>query len=33
VPQLVNYQDCVAVNGVGFDGAGQFKFAPVNAAD
>ena len=31
VPQLVNYQGRVAVNGVGFDGTGQFKFALVNA--
>ena len=31
VPKLVNYQGRVAVNGVGFDGTGQFKFALVNA--
>jgi hypothetical protein len=31
VPQLVNYQGRVAVNGTNFDGAGQFKFALVNA--
>ena len=31
VPQLVNYQGRVTVNGVGFDGTGQFKFALVNA--
>jgi len=31
VPQLVNYQGRVVVNGVGFDGTGQFKFALVNA--
>ena len=31
VPQLVNYQGRVAVNGVGFEGTGQFKFALVNA--
>ncbi|MEO8350689.1 MAG: kelch repeat-containing protein [Chthoniobacteraceae bacterium] len=30
VPQLVNYQGRVAVNGVNFDGSGQFKFALVN---
>ena len=30
VPQLVNYQGRVAVNGVNFDGTGQFKFALVN---
>src|SRR5687768_16812606 len=32
VPQLINYQGRVAVNGVNFDGSGQFKFALVNAA-
>jgi hypothetical protein len=32
VPQLINYQGRVAVNGVGFDGSGQFKFALVDAA-
>jgi hypothetical protein len=32
VPQLVNYQGRVAVGGTNFDGAGQFKFALVNAA-
>src|SRR5687767_8830333 len=32
VPQLVNYQGRVAVNGVNFDGSGQFKFALVDAA-
>jgi hypothetical protein len=26
VPKLVNYQGRVAVNGVNFDGTGQFKF-------
>ena len=31
VPQLVNYQGRVAVDGVNFEGAGQFKFALVNA--
>ena len=31
VPQLINYQGRVAVNGVNFDGSGQFKFAIVNA--
>jgi hypothetical protein len=31
VPKLVNYQGRVAVNGVNFDGTGQFKFALVNA--
>jgi hypothetical protein len=32
VPQMVNYQGRVAVGGTNFDGAGQFKFALVNAA-
>lgn len=32
VPQLINYQGRVAVAGVNFAGAGQFKFALVNAA-
>jgi hypothetical protein len=32
VPPLINYQGRVAVNGTNFDGAGQFKFALVNAA-
>ena len=31
VPQLINYQGRVAVNGTNFDGTGQFKFALVNA--
>jgi hypothetical protein len=31
VPQLLNHQGRVAVNGVNFDGNGQFKFALVNA--
>ena len=31
VPALINYQGRVAVDGVNFDGAGQFKFALVNA--
>ena len=31
VPKLVNYQGRVAVNGVNFDGTGQFKFALVSA--
>ena len=30
VPQLINYQGRVAVGGVNFDGAGQFKFALVD---
>jgi photosystem II stability/assembly factor-like uncharacterized protein len=30
VPQLINYQGRVAVNGTNFDGSGQFKFALVN---
>ena len=30
VPRLVNYQGRVAVNGVNFDGTGQFKFALVS---
>jgi hypothetical protein len=32
VPNLLPHQGRVAVNGVNFDGAGQFKFALVNAA-
>jgi hypothetical protein len=32
VPTMVNYQGRVAVGGTNFDGAGQFKFALVNAA-
>jgi hypothetical protein len=32
VPQLINYQGRVVVDGVNFDGAGQFKFALVNAS-
>ena len=32
VPQLINYQGRVGVDGVNFDGSGQFKFAFVNAA-
>lgn len=32
VPQLISYQGRVAVDGVNFDGPGQFKFAFVNAA-
>lgn len=32
VPQRVNYQGRIAVNGVGFTGTGSFKFALVNAA-
>ena len=31
VPQLLNHQGRVAVNGVNFQGSGQFKFALVNA--
>ena len=31
VPQLINFQGRVAVNGVSFDGAGEFKFALVDA--
>ena len=31
VPQQLNHQGRVAVNGVNFDGTGQFKFALVNA--
>ncbi|MDZ4287760.1 MAG: hypothetical protein U0984_07370, partial [Prosthecobacter sp.] len=31
VPQIINYQGRVAVNGVNFDGSGQFKFALINA--
>ena len=30
IPQLINYQGRVAVGGVNFDGAGQFKFALVD---
>lgn len=30
VPQLINYQGRVVVNGTNFDGPGQFKFALVN---
>ena len=32
VPQFLNHQGRVAVNGVNFDGTGQFKFALVDAA-
>ncbi len=32
VPQLINYQGRVGVDGVNFDGSGQFKFAFVDAA-
>ena len=32
IPQLINYQGRVAVDGVNFDGAGQFKFALVEGA-
>ena len=32
VPQRVNYQGRIAVNGAGFNGTGSFKFALVNAA-
>jgi len=32
VPQLINYQGRVTVNGTNFSGAAQFKFALVNAA-
>ena len=32
VPQLINYQGRVAVDGLNFDGTGQFKFAFVSAA-
>ncbi len=32
VPQLISYQGRVGVDGVNFDGQGQFKFALVNAA-
>ena len=32
VPQLISYQGRVGVDGVNFDGLGQFKFAFVNAA-
>lgn len=32
VPQMLNYQGRMAVNGVDFDGSGQFKFALVNSA-
>ena len=31
VPNLLNYQGRVAVDGLNFDGQGQFKFALVNA--
>jgi hypothetical protein len=31
VPQLINYQGRVGVDGVNFDGSGQFKFAFVNS--
>ena len=31
-PGILNHQGRIAVNGVNFDGAGQFKFALVNAA-
>ena len=31
IPQLINYQGRVAVGGVNFDGAGQFKFALVDS--
>ena len=31
VPQLINYQGRVAVDGVNFDGMGRFKFALVNS--
>ena len=31
IPQLINYQGRVAVQGVNFDGNGQFKFALVDA--
>ena len=30
VPQIINYQGRVGVNGTNFDGTGQFKFALVN---
>ena len=30
VPQIIGYQGRVAVDGVNFDGSGQFKFALVN---
>jgi hypothetical protein len=32
VPQLISYQGRVGVDGVNFDGSGQFKFAFINAA-
>ncbi len=32
IPQLINYQGRVAVNGANFSGSGQFRFALVNAA-
>lgn len=32
IPQLISYQGRVSVDGMNFDGAGQFKFAFVNAA-
>lgn len=31
IPSLINHQGRIAVNGVNFDGTGQFKFALVNA--
>ncbi len=30
-PQLINYEGRIAAGGVNFDGAGQFKFALVDA--
>ena len=32
VPQILNYQGRVAVDGTNFDGTGQFKFALVDGA-
>ena len=32
VPQFINHQGRIAVNGVNFNGDGQFKFALVDAA-
>jgi len=32
VPNIINYQGRVAVNGTNFTGTGQFKFAIVNGA-
>src|SRR5450432_102905 len=32
IPQLINYQGRVVVNGANFAGGGQFRFALVNAA-